>query len=495
MQPAEQTTAHAPPQGARPSATVIPLPRRGPQRRDEREFLPAALEIIETPASPLGRGIAATVILFFLIAIGWACLGHVDIIAVAQGKIVPTGRVKTIQPLDPGIVAAIHVKDGDKVAQGDVLIELDRTIPTAERNRVWHELLRTRLDVARLIALRAGLDGDLAPVGFSAPSDAPAYEVARTKAAMLAQAEQQKGKVAALDQQIAQKRAEAEENAATIAKLQESLPVLEETYEVRRKAMLIQYGNRIAYLEAQLRLTDQRNELTVQQRHTGEIVAARQALESQRAETQAEYARGIMNDLTEAEQKAAQLAEDLIKADKKIQDQVLRAPLDGTVQQLAVHTVGGVVTPAQVLMVVVPAESRIEIEAMIQNKDIGFVQEGNDVEVKIDTFNFTRYGLLHGKVLTVSADSIAREKPQAQQGTDKTTASAATAQSSEPQGQELVYSARVSLDETRMLIERKWVDLVPGMAVTAEIKTGQRRIIEFLLAPLLRYRQESLRER
>jgi hemolysin D len=476
------------------SAQIIPLPPRAKApRRDEREFLPAALEIIETPASPAGRAIGATLIAFFLIALAWACLGHIDIIATAQGKIVPVGHIKTIQPLETGMVAAIHVRDGDKVKEGQVLVEFDRTISTAERNRVGHELLRARLDVARLAALRAGLDAEITPVGFEPPPGTPPYEVTRTRAAMMAQAEQQIAKIAALEQQIAQKRAEADGNAAAIAKLEAGLPLVQETADVRQKAMKIEYGNRIAHLDAQLRLSDQRGELIVQQRRTPEIMAARQALEAQREQAKAEYARGIVSDLAEAEQKSGQLAEDMIKAEKKMQDQVLRAPIDGTVQQLALHTVRGVVTPAQALMMIVPAESRIEIEAMIQNRDIGFVQDGDAAEVKIDTFNFTKYGLLHGKVLSVSADSITREKP-AGQGSEKT-ATASGAKSSEPQGQELVYAARISVNETRMQIENKLVDLAPGMAATVEIKTGERRIIEFLLSPLLRYKQESLRER
>jgi hemolysin D len=456
------------------------------------EFLPAALEIVERPASPVGRAIAATLMLFFVIALVWSAFGHIDIIATAQGKIVPTGRVKVVQPLDPGIVTAILVKDGDKVAEGQLLIELDRTISTAERNRVRHELVRAQLDVARLIALRAGLDAGISPVGFFPPADAPAYEVARTSGGMIAQADQQIAKIASLDQQIVQKFAEAEEIAAVIAKLRASLPLVEETAEVRRKAMLIEYGNRIAHLDAQLRLSEQRHELIVQQRRAAEIPAARQALEAQREQVKAEYARGIFSDLAEAEQKAAQLAEDLVKTERKMHEQVLRAPIEGTVQQLALHTIGGVVTPAQALMVVVPADSRIEVEAMIQNKDIGFVQEGDAAEIKIDTFNFTKYGLLRGKVLSVSADSILRDKPSGQSN-DKPASS--SARSSEPQGQELVYAARISLEESRMRVENKLVDLVPGMAVTVEIKTGHRRIIEFLLSPLLRYKQESLRER
>src|SRR5262249_18140944 len=212
---------------------------------------------------------------------------------------------------------------------------------------------------------------------------APAYEVARTRAFMMAQAEQQDAKIASLEQQIAQKRAEAEENAAVIAKLKAGLPLIEETADVREKVMKMQFGNRIAHLEAQLKLTDQKHELQVQERRAVEMVAARKALEAQRAQTRAEYARGIMTDLAEAEPKLAQFSEDLVKADKRIQDQVLRAPLDGTVQQMALHTIGGVVTPAQTLMVVVPAGAGIEIEAMIANKDIGFVREGDDAEIKI----------------------------------------------------------------------------------------------------------------
>ncbi len=478
------------------AAKVVPLRRRrADSRRDELEFMPAALEIVETPAPPLGRAIGAALLAFFAIAIAWACLGHVDIIATAQGKVVPVGRSKTIQPLEAGTVTAIHVRDGDKVTEGEVLIELDRVVSTAERNRVAQDLLAAQLDAARLTALRAGLDaGSVAPIGFAPPEGAPAHEVARTRAAMTAQADQQAAKLAGLDQQIAQKAAEADEIAAVVAKLQDGLPLLQQTADVREKAKNLAYGNVIAHLDAQLKLSEQRHELIVQQHKALEVKAARQALEFQRAQAAAEYAQGIVSDLSDAEQKAAQSTQDLVKAEKKMQDQVLRAPIDGVVQQLALHTIGGVVTPAQALMTVVPAQSHIEIEAMVQNKDIGFVREGDAAEVKIDTFNFTKYGLLHGKVVSVSADAIERDKAPASDASasDKT---ASASRSSEPQGQELLYAARIALDATRMEVEGRMVDLAPGMAVTAEIKTGQRRIVEFLLSPLLRYRQESLRER
>jgi hemolysin D len=406
---------------------------------------------------------------------------------------VPTGRTKTIQPLETGIVSAIHVQDGDSVTAGQVLIELDRTVTQAERKHIAQELVASQLDVARLSALRDGFETGTVPRDLTTPAGASEADVARTRSSMRAQAGEQLAKLASINQQIEQKQAEQQSIIATIAKIDATLPLVEEQASVRRKAMEIQYGNRIAYLDAQVRLTEQRHELIVQRRHAVEVEAARKSIVAQRDETRAEYARGIANDLAEAEQKAAQLAADLIKAEWRMQDQVLRAPIDGTVQQLAIHTIGGVATPAQTLMVIVPADATIEIEAMVANKDIGFVADGNEAEVKVDTFNFTKYGLLHGKVTNISRDAIARDKAPNQNTNQQKPSDVAS--TSEPSGQELLYAAHIALDQTRMLIDGRMIDLESGMAVTAEIKTGQRRIIEYLLSPLLRYRQESLRER
>ncbi|WP_315716584.1 MULTISPECIES: HlyD family type I secretion periplasmic adaptor subunit [unclassified Bradyrhizobium] len=471
----------------------ISLDARRGRRKDAREFLPAALEIVETPASPVGRAVAGTIMLFFVIAIGWSIVGHVDIIASAQGKIVPTGRTKTIQPLEAGVVAAIHVQDGDKVHAGDVLVELDRTVTEAERRRVAQGLMQARLDVARLGVLRDSF-GDLAELRpLNVPEGAAPADVARTRAALQAQAAEQLSKLASNLQQIAQKRAEAQSIEAAIAKIDATLPFLQETADIRRNAKEIQYGNQIAYIDAQSRLIDQQSERIVQTRRLVEIEAARLALEQQLAQTRSGFERQVLSDLADAEKKADELTQDLVKAERKIAEQVLRAPIDGTVQQLALHTVGGVVTPAQQLMLIVPADSQLEAEAMISNRDIGFVNVGQSAEIKIDTFNFTRYGLVHGKVLSVSQDSIVREKPADKQNGGK--AAGALAETSEPAGQEFIYSARVSLDEKQMQIEDKMVALAPGMAVTVEIKTGTRRIIEYVMSPLLRYKSESLRER
>jgi hemolysin D len=471
----------------RPSAKVIPLRRN----REETAFLPAALEIVETPPPPLGRAIGATIIAFFCAALAWSYLGKVDIIATAPGKVAPFGQVKIVQPLESGVVTAIHVNDGDRVAAGQVLIELDGRTAKAERDKIAHDLLEARLDTAQLQALKAGLGG-ADPLGaFVPPDGAPQILVERTRADLAARAAEQAAKLATLDQQIAQKKAEGDEIAATVAKLQASTPILAEQVEVRRQAMQIQFGNKLAYLEVEQRLVEQQHETIVQQHRQAEIETARTALQRQYQQAQAEYARGIYDDLAQAEQTAADQAQDLIKAESRLEEARLTAPIDGTVQQLAVHTVGGVVTPAQALLVVVPENHQLEIEAMVQNRDVGFVHEGQAVEIKVETFNFTRYGLLHGTVESVSRDAVAQDQRKRQ---DDPSADGHAESGSEPSA-EPAYVARIRLDESAVLVDGKPEPLGPGMAVQAEIKTGRRRVIDYLLSPLREYSHEALRER
>jgi hemolysin D len=462
--------------------------------RIQLEFLPAALEIMETPPSPAGRAIAATIILFVAFALVWSIFGRIDIVATASGKVVPTGRTKTVQPLESGIVTAILVRDGDLVSAGQVVMRLDQRVAEAERNHVAHDLVAAKLDVARLTSLRTNYEtsADL-DACFKPPAEATSAQIARTDAAMIEQASAQQAKIAGYDQQIAEKAAEADEIAATIAKLEESLPFLIEQADIRKKAMSIEFGNRIAHLDAQMKLADQRNDLVVQHRRATEIDAARAALERQRQQTRSEYAAKILSDLADADQKALDLTEDLAKAEQKLDQQLLRAPVDGSVQQLAVHSLGGVVTAAQQVMMIVPTDSRLEVEAMLQNRDVGFVSPGQEAQVKIDTFNFTKYGLLHSKVVNVSHDAIVRDKPADKSNSTKSQAS--LSDTSEPEGQQFVYAAKVALDSAKLEVEGRMVDLAPGMAVTVEIKTGSRRVIEYVLSPLLRYKQESLRER
>ena len=474
------------------SAKVVELFANQRQTRSAEElaFLPAALEIVETPPSPAGRAIGVCVILIFCIGLAWAAFGQIDIVASAQGRIVPSDRVKVIQPMEIGVVRTLLVEDGQKVKAGDVLLEIDPTINEAEARQARRDLRTTRLDIARL---RAALSDSGDPIeAFKPPADADPQQVSDQRRFLESQVAEHRAKVGALDRQRQQKEAEVEATAATVAKLEAMIPVLQQRFEIRRNLASQELGSKLQYLEMLQSLTEMQQELKVQQNNKRVAEAAAAAIGEQRAQAVAEYRRGLFDELGKMVQKENGLAETLVKAEQKAKLQALKAPVDGTVQQLAVHTVGGVVTPSQELMVVVPANSRLEIEANIPNRDIGFIQAGQEAEIKVDTFNFTKYGLIHGHVLSFSQDSIKRQKPS---DPAKEKSASSVADTSEPQGQEMVYQARISLDQTDMLIDGKRVQLSPGMAVTAEIKTGSRSVLSYLLSPILRFHQESMRER
>ena len=474
------------------TARILWFPRQAEvRRRHELEFLPAALEIIETPPSPVGRMIAAVIILFFAIAITWACVSQIDIFATATGKIVPAGRVKVIQPFETGVVRAIHVVDGQAVKAGDPLVELDTTINAAESQRVAAELVPAQLEVARLRAL---LDGPGDPTArFVAPPGALPAQISLQLTLLGNQAEEYRAKLASIDRQIAQASATRDGADSQVQKLVRGIPLLQQRVDAFKQLFDKGWGEKLQYLQLSQDLVEHQEELGTQKAKVAEANAAVASLREQRSQTEAEFQRTNRGDLATAEQKAGSLEAQLIQSQQRQHLQTLTAPVDGTVQQLAIHTVGGVVTPAQPLLVIVPVDSHLEVEAMISNRDIGFVQEGDAADIKIDTFNFTKYGLLHGTVTSVSQDAIARDRPD--EKTNGRTAPGANSSTSEPVGQELVYAARVSLQETRIPVEGRMVNLGSGMAVTVEIKTGQRRVIEYLMSPLLRYKQESLRER
>jgi hemolysin D len=473
------------------SQAIIPFPTGGARRnKDELAFLPAALEVMQMPPSPVGRSIGATIIALFCLTLAWACLGKIDIVASAPGKIIPSGRTKVIQPFEIGVVRAIHIRDGQRVKAGDVLIELDPTMSKAEREHLQSDLIAAHLDIARLSAALAG-NGD-GRADFLPPDGASLALVNMHREFLISQRTEHRAKLAALDSQSSQKEAERATIKATIGKLEATIPLLQQRVDVRKYLYDSALGSKLVYLTELQDLVGQQQDLLVQKSRHLEADAAVAALIETRAQAAAEFRRTLFDELAKAEQRAAGLSQDLIKAEQRTKFQLLTAPIDGVVQQLAVHTVGGVVTPAQALLVLVPSDSHLEIEAMVSNRDIGFVHAGQQAEIKVDTFNFTRYGLIGGEVLSVSEDAITRDKPP-----DKSNDRAQGAENvtSEPRSQELLYAARVSIDRTHMQIEERLISLSPGMAVTVEIKTGARTVISYLLSPLLRYKQESLRER
>jgi hemolysin D len=298
-------------------------------------------------------------------------------------------------------------------------------------------------------------------------------------------------KLAELDRQQAQQDANRAAVAATVDKLSALLPILRQRLEMRKTLYDRQLDSKLIYLAEQQQVVESEREIVVQKDRLTEAGAALAAISEQRRQAEAEFRRSLLADLAQAQEKADNLAQELVKAEQRTRLQTLTSPVDGIVQQLAVHTVGGVVNPAQIVMAVVPVQSPLEIEALVANQDVGFVHAGQKAAIKIDTFDFTRYGLLHGEVLSVSRDAVNAESSAPDPAATGVAATAAPQPRSKGSG----YTARISLDRAAIPIDGKLAGLRPGMAVIVEINTGTRRVIEYLLSPLLRYGQESLRER
>ena len=465
---------------------VAPKPAEIRRGRHERAFLPAALEIVETPPSPIGRLGAYTIVVIALVALAWASLGRVDIVAVAKGKIIPTGYTKIIQPFETGVVHAIHVHDGQKVKAGDLLIELDPTMNAADLGHLRGDLMAAEIDIARQKAALARLSNSAAR--FVAPAGAPTDQAEIGRLLFRSQIAQFDSKLASLQDEEIEKRAVQESLRASIAKIAALLPMMQERTQMRKTLFDHQNGSKIFYLESLQELTSNQKELDVQNSHLKEADAALVVASARREEMQADYRRAILTELAEAERKARGLEQDVAKAEQRTKYQALTAPIDGTVQQLTVHTIGGVVTPAEALLSIVPTDSRLEIEAFVDNEDIGFVHPGQAVAIKVDTFNFTRYGLRRGTVLDVSQDAVSR----ADRSGNRAEGNLGEGDTRDAQPG---YAARISLDSTKMKVDDRVVSLAPGMGATIEIKTGTRRIIGYLLSPFEKHAQESFRER
>ncbi len=434
------------------------------------EFVPAALEIQDKPPSPLGRKIAYTLILMFIIAIVWACLGHINIVAVAEGKIIPSGRIKQIQPLDKGIVKTIYVSEGQAVKAGDPLVELDQTFTSADHLKLQREqeyLNNTLMREQHFVQL---LDDATSSHRFSLTIANPIDQQAQQNL-LQQQWQDYQARLAALNSQRDSRLAEQQVNRALINKLKGTLPLISKRVGALKTLMDKNLGAEAQYLELEQERVEQQQDLAAEKARAQQIKASLQEITHQIQSLTSEQRLQALQRIDQTQQQLIAIEQELNKANALNNKQLITAPVNGRVQQLEIHTVGGIVTPAQLLMNIVPEQAHLEVEATLENKDIGFVSVGHIAEIKVNTFPFTKYGIVDAEVIDITADAI------------------------ETETQGLVYTMRLKMQASELYVENKWVDLLPGMLVSAEVKTGSRRIIEYFLAPLLRYKQESIRER
>jgi hemolysin D len=472
------------------SAKIVPI------SSPDREFLPAALELLETPPSPIVVGFIWAICLVFFAALTWSWFGRLDIQAIASGKIQPQGQSKVVQPVDLGKVVAILVKNGSQVKQGDVLLELDPTETAADSEAFAHDVESAAAEADRRRAAIETASSDrriAAPIRFTFSASEPVRQ--REQGALEADLAKLTAGQDTLKSQLSQTLATKRRLTDNITERETLIALDKELVNMREVLSSKGSGSRSLVIEASQRYeTDLVTQMT-DQGQLRETEEAAQGIERKLTELGAQFIAEQTEKLVDAERKRDHVMQDLVKAQSKNARTQLKAPVDGVVQQLAATTVGQVVAGGQTLMTIVPVDTPLEIDALILNKDIGFVREGQQAVIKIEAFPFTRYGTIEGTVTRISPDAVdMRNAPNLSEAaaTVKPQGASSSSASSQP---ELGFPATISLPRHSIQVDEREVNLTPGMAVTVEINTGSRRVIDYVLSPLRELASKSAHER
>jgi hemolysin D len=464
--------------------------------RVDREFLPAALAILETPPSPIHIGLIWSICLLAAFSIGWSYFGEIDILATAQGKIQPSGRVKTVQPLEIGKVGAVHVENGKHVAAGDILVELDPTEALADEtsSRAAYAAFRAEW-LRRRSAIDVAEKRDLSQLPkLDWPEDIPQETRLREQRVLEGDLSQLRAATQSIDAQIVQKRAEETRLGDTIAAQERLIATLKKRALMREALVARKAIAPASLLDAEEALQSQQTALATQK---GQLLEARANVDVLTKEREKGFESFIAENaqkFDEAGRQIDDLEQKASKAHAKTSHMTLVSPIPGTVIGLSVTSKNQVVSPSEELMRIVPDDSGLEIECYAENKDIGFIRAGQQAVVKVESFPFTRYGTLEGRVVRVARDAIPEPDAQTAEGNP------AKSQRSSYFGgaqrvQNLVFPVTVAPERRAMTIDGMDVPLSPGMAVSVEIRTGKRRILEYLFSPLVETASRAMRER
>lgn len=439
--------------------------------RLQYEFLPAAEEIVETPAAPLGALVVWLVALLLVVALAWSYFGRIDIVAVANGKISTEGSTKVIQPAVSGVVTNINVHEGQRVKKGETLLALDKT--TAEKDVATANqslsTARVERDILRRLAVGGNTDDIINNADLPDEAKAMLRQFASSQTALSAARQQAaNGTISNYQQQLQfnqQAKNQLETNAQNLknrkAEIEKQLPNANPVDKLRLQNELSNIDQRIT--SADSAVLGQNQQLLQSQ---SALAQAQNQSQTQTAETNSAF----NNQIIASEKRIIELENNLVKAKQILAQTTIAAPVDGTVLSLTVKTIGGVVNTGQQLAQIVPEKVPLYVDAALDNQDVGFVKPGQRVVVKVATYPFQRYGYLEGTVENISPDAIQDDKKG------------------------LIYKAKIKLNDDKSSKQNQ-LKLLPGMSVSAEITTGQRRIIEFFLDPLMTKADESLKVR
>ena len=438
-------------------------------RIDDAAFLPAALEVIERPVSPTARLTGKVLVVGFVVLAGWLTLGQTDIIASATGRIVPTGQVQLVQPAEPGVVRRILVQDGDRVKKGQVLVLLDPTVSGAEAAQASKAYETAAFEVARNRAVIAALEGGT--LTFVPPPGADAATVATQRALAYAKLADVRATIRAAAAGSAVATADIASARAQVAKLDQSLPLLDQQIEANEKLLASGYVSKLRVLDMRRQRIAEAGDRDIARAAIARAAAQAGGAATSTTKSRTDIRASLYEDLVKATAEMRLRGEEMVKARQRSGFQALRAPVTGIIGQLSVHTEGGIVEATKPIMTVVPSDGRMIAEVKLLNRDAGFVSAGQKVAVKLDAFPFSRYGTVPGRVIGVSPDAIADDKLG------------------------LVYSVRIGLDRSRIDRGDRVVALTPGMVATADIVTGRRSFLSYLTSPIAEARGNALHER
>lgn len=441
------------------------------KEENEYDFLPAHLELVERPVSALPHWAARLIMFFVFIALIWSILGKVDIVATASGKLNYSGHSKIIQPIENAIVKGIYVKEGQLVKEGELLLELVSLGTEEELKKANQMLISSQLTKARAEALLSSISTQKTPHLSFNNSNISELEKTQAEQLITAQFNAFILQIQKAQSLLEQKKAEYFTTQTQKEKYQAILNLENEKFSDYTKLYKLKDISKHQYLEQKSKCIEIKNEILALESKLNEVNAEIHQAENEITLIINTSRRDTQEALRQADEQIKQLTFEQEKYEKRQNTTKIHSPVTGTIQQLAIHTLGGVVTAAQPLMVVVPQQDKLEVNALISNKDIGFIHAGQEVSIKIEAFPYTQYGYITGKVKSVSFDAIEQEKIG------------------------LMFSTIIEIDKDYLLIENRKIHLSAGMNINAEIKTGKRRIISYLLSPLQSGIEESFKER
>ncbi len=479
----------------RQSVDLARAEERDRSARSETEFLPAALEIIETPPSPAGRALLLLLSGLLLITLLWSIFAKIDIIVAAPGRISPIGSIRTLNwggagsGVDGtvGVIRSLPIAEGDAVKKGQLLIALDPTISGAESDQAQRGLDSAEAEAARSRALVAFLATGRVVLP-ALPGASPA-DVAVQGQLVRAIVAEYRAKLASLEQQRAEKEAQLQSAVSQRAMLSDTLTLLDKEIAMRTTLAAKGYQSKVSLYQIQQMRIERQREIEAQESTATQTRALLADIAQQRQQLRESLAKGSLSDLSRASDDASVRRNELTKAQHRRALLEIRAPVDGTVEQLRVRTVGSAVQAAQPLLNIVPHGGPLFVEALVPNAEIGFVRTGQLVRIKVDAFPFTDYGVLYGTVASIGNDSV--------DGLEE---------DSRPQAPTLSgFKIRIRIADDALRYgnctkggpkaDCHALRLSPGMRVQAEIRTGRRRIIQYLVSPLVSAVSEAGRER